>query len=348
MTTLARSTLTFSLTACLSLACGAPESPGSSEEFETVALENPSAGTILRIDPRFDTLVPLDASIEQLASGFVFTEGPVWIRNESRLLFSDVRANGIYQWAEGEGTRPYLEPVFEGDRTGLRSISSNGLTLDAEGRLILCEHGNRRISRLESDGTRTILVSSYEGKRLNSPNDATYSSDGWLYFTDPSYGMEGLEDSPLRELNFNGIYRLSPSGDLELLYRDQSRPNGIALSPDERTLYVANSDENQKVWMAYDLDVDGVSNPRVFYDVNDQTDQGAADGMKVDRAGNIFATGPGGVWVFAADGTHLGSIIPNEVPANVAWGDDGHTLYMTAETGLYRIRLTTGGSIPGP
>ena len=160
--------------------------------------------------------------------------------------------------------------------------------------------------------------------------------------------MEGLEDSPLRELNFNGIYRLSPAGDLELLYRDQSRPNGIALSPDERTLYVANSDENQKVWMAYDLDVDGVSNPRVFYDVNDQLDQGAADGMKVDRAGNIFATGPGGVWVFAADGTHLGSIIPNEVPANVAWGDDGHTLYMTAETGLYRIRLTTGGSIPGP
>ena len=153
---------------------------------------------------------------------------------------------------------------------------------------------------------------------------------------------------PLRELDFNGIYRLSPDGELELLYGDQSRPNGIALSPDETTLYVANSDENQKVWMAYDLSEDGVSNPRVFYDVNDQTSEGAADGMKVDTAGNLFATGPGGVWVFALDGTHLGTIMPDEVPANVAWGDDGRTLYMTARTGLYRIRLTTEGSIPGP
>ena len=152
----------------------------------------------------------------------------------------------------------------------------------------------------------------------------------------------------MRELDFNGIYRLSPDGELELLSRDKTRPNGIALSPDETTLYVANSDENQKVWMAYDLDADGASNPRVFYDVNDQIGEGAADGMKVDNAGNIFATGPGGVWVFAPDGTHLGTIMADEVPANVGWGDDGRTLYMTASTGLYRIRLTTEGTIPGP
>ena len=158
----------------------------------------------------------------------------------------------------------------------------------------------------------------------------------------------GATRSPLRELDFNGIYRLSPDGELELLYRDQSRPNGIALSPDESVLYVANSDPEQKVWMAYDLGEDGASNPRVFFDVNDQTAEGAADGLKVDDAGNLFATGPGGVWVIAPDGTHLGSIMPDEVPANVAWGDDGRTLYMTARTGLYRIRLTTGGAIPGP
>ena len=315
-------------------ACGAPDQA-----------VGPGAGVILRVDPRLDALVPADARIEKLADGFVFTEGPVWIRSESRLLFSDVRANTIYQWTEAEGASTFIDPVFEGDVTGRRSISSNGLTLDAEGRLIICEHGNRLISRLEADGTRTTLVDRYQGRRLNSPNDAVYSTDGWLYFTDPPYGLEGLEESPLRELDFNGIYRLAPDGELELLYADQTRPNGIALSPDETTLYVANSDTNDKVWYAYDLGDDGLSNPRIFYDVNDQTATGAADGMTVDLAGNIFATGPGGVWIFAPDGTHLGSIQPDEVPANVGWGDDGRTLYMTAQTGLYRIRLTTEGPI---
>ena len=331
------------------VACGAPEPTPVTDETAPVAgpaATAAGAGAILRVDPRFEALVPLDARIEKLADGFVFTEGPVWIRGESRLLFSDVRGNTIYQWTEADGASPFIDPVFEGDITGRRSVSSNGLTLDAEGRLIICEHGNRLISRLEADGTRTTVVDSYEGSRLNSPNDAVYSSDGWLYFTDPPYGLEGLEDSAMRELDFNGIYRLSPDGELELLYADQTRPNGIALSPDETTLYVANSDANQMVWYAYDVSAAGVSNPRVFFDVNDQTAEGAADGMKVDNAGHIFATGPGGVWVFAPDGTHLGSIQPDEVPANVGWGDDGQTLYMTARTGLYRIRLTTEGAIP--
>jgi len=306
---------------------------------------NSGVGSILRVDPRFDALVPANARIEKLADGFVFTEGPVWIQNESRLLFSDVQANALYKWTEVEGASPLIDPVFEGDLTGLGSVSSNGLTLDEEGRLIICEHGNRLISRLEADGTRTTLVDNYQGRRLNSPNDAVYGADGSLYFTDPPYGLEALEESPLRELDFNGIYRLRLDGELELLYADQTRPNGIALSPDETILYVANSDANQKVWYAYDVDDEGLSNPRVFYDVNDQMAEGAADGMKVDLAGNIFATGPGGVWVFAPDGTHLGSIQPDEVPANVGWGDDGRTLYMTARTGLYRIRLTTEGRI---
>ena len=332
------------LIGCLAAACGGTEPAAPPEE----TAPDTGAGTILRVDARFDELVPPGARIEKLADGFVFTEGPVWDRARSRLLFSDVRGNGVYEWTESAGTGPVIEPVFEGDRTGLRSVSSNGLTLDAEGRLVMCEHGNRLISRVEADGTRTTLVDSYEGNRLNSPNDAAYASDGWLYFTDPGSALEGRDASPLRELDFNGIYRLSPDGELELLYRDQSRPNGIALSPDESVLYVANSDPEQKVWMAYDLGEDGVSNPRVFFDVNDQTAEGAADGLKVDDAGNLFATGPGGVWVIAPDGAHLGTIMPDEVPANVAWGDDGRTLYMTARTGLYRIRLTTGGAVPGP
>ncbi len=336
------------LAAGLVPACGASDlAPPPGDAADSPAPVT-AAGTILRVDPRLDALVPADARIEKLAEGFNFIEGPVWIRSQSRLLFSDVRGNTIYQWTEADGVSPFIDPVFEGDATGRRSISSNGLTLDAEGRLVICEHGNRRISRVEADGSRTVVVETYDGKQLNSPNDAVYASDGWLYFTDPPYGLEGLEESPMRELDFNGIYRLSPDGELELLVRDQSRPNGVALSPDERTLYVANSDAENMVWMAYDIDAGGASNARVFYDVNDQTAEGAADGMKVDAAGNIFATGPGGVWIFAPDGTHLGTIMPDEVPANVGWGDDGRTLYMTARTGLYRITLSTEGVMPGP
>jgi gluconolactonase len=182
--------------------------------------------------------------------------------------------------------------------------------------------------------------------RLNSPNDSAWHSNGWLYFTDPPYGLALQEDDPSRELEYNGIYRLSPGGEIQLLERDQTRPNGIAFSPDQETLYVANSDGANKVWYAYDVMTDGtISNPRVFYDVNDQDTDGAADGMKVDVSGNIFATGPGGVWIFDPEGNHLGTIRPDEVPANVAWGDDGATLYMTARTGLYRIRLNTQGNI---
>ena len=274
--------VTAAVLATLTMACGgASDEPAEEVEAGPVG-EAAGAGRILRVDPRLDRLVPVGATIEKIAEGYVFTEGPVWVRGESRLLFSDVRANAIHQWTEADGASPFIDPVFEGDRDGLRSISSNGLTLDSEGRLVIAEHGNRRISRVEEDGSRTVLADSYEGSRLNSPNDLVYASDGSLYFTDPSYGLEGLEESPLRELDFNGVYRLSPDGELELLVRDQTRPNGIALSHDERVLYVANSDADQKVWMAYDLTDEGAANARVFYDVNDQDAPGAADGMKVD------------------------------------------------------------------
>ena len=330
----------------LAVACGAPE-PATDAEPAAPAPASPEVvGSVLRIDPRLDAIVPPDARIEKLAEGFVFSEGPVWDRRESRLLFSDVRGNAVYAWTAAGGAQPYIDPVYAGDLTGLRSYSSNGLTLDAEGRLILCEHGNRVISRLEADGTRTTLVGEYEGRRLNGPNDATYASDGWLYFTDPGSGLEGRDESPLRELDYNGIYRLSPDGELELLVRDHPRPNGIALSPDESILYVANSAADDIRWMAYDVGADGVSNPRVFFAIDDPQGAGVADGMKVDLAGNVFATGPGGVWVLSPDGEHLGTIVTGEVTANAAWGDDGRTLYMTASTGLYRVRLATAGAIP--
>ena len=234
--------------------------------------------------------------------------------------------------------------MFEGEAAH-ESVGSNGLTIDQQGRLLLMEHGNRLVSRLETNGSRTILAHSYGFSRLNSPNDSVWHSSGWLYFTDPSYGLPEQESDPLRELDFNGIYRLHPeTGELELLERNQSRPNGIALSLDERTLYVANSDGSDKVWYAYDVnDAGGLSNQRVFFDVNDQEVAGAADGMKIDVNGNIFATGPGGVWVFDSEGNHLGNINPPELPANIAWGGDGSDLYMTARTGLYRISLITQG-----
>ncbi|HIF85601.1 MAG TPA: SMP-30/gluconolactonase/LRE family protein [Gammaproteobacteria bacterium] len=303
------------------------------------------AGTLLRIDPAMDALVPANARIEKLSGGFAFTEGPVWHRRFGHLMFSDLRSNAIHIWDDAEGLSTFMQPVFEGE-IETSSVGSNGLNIDSQGRLILMEHGNRRVSRMEN-GNTVVLADNYQGKRLNSPNDSAYRSDGWLYFTDPPYGLAGLEDDPARELDFNGIYRLSPDGELELLESGQTRPNGIAFSPDERTLYVANSDAENKVWMAYVVRDDGtLGTGRVFFDINDQNETGAADGLKVDVDGNLFATGPGGVWIFDANGKHLGTIKPNEVPANVAWGDDGRTLYMTARSGLYRIRLSTSGKIP--
>ena len=332
-------------------ACEGRRSPEvESQGLESMPVTDSGAGTIMRVTPAFDALVPRDAQIEKLADGYMFTEGPVWVRRGQPgpyLLFSDIPANAIRKWSPTEGTSDFMYPVFDGDPGDRSQVGSNGLLIDGEGRLVLCEHGNRRVSRVENDGSLTVLADRYDGKRLNSPNDAVFHSNGWLYFTDPPYGLAGQDVDPDKELGFNGIYRVSPEGEVELLVHDQTRPNGLGLSPDERTLYVANSDRSDKVWYAYDVLEDGtLASGRVFYDVNDQEAPGAADGMALDRNGNLFATGPGGIWVISPDGTHLGSIQPDEVPANAGWGDDGNTLYMTGRTGLYRIRLSTGGAIP--
>ena len=307
-----------------------------------------ASAQVRKAAPELDQIVPAGAKIEKLGGGFTFTEGPVWTR-EGYLLFSDIPQNVIRKWTPDGKFTVFRKPSgFNG--TGAPAgafIGSNGLTLDKEGRLTICEHGNRRVTRLEKDGKLTVLADKYEGKRLNSPNDAVYKSDGALYFTDPPYGFPTEDKDPRKELKFNGVYRLA-NGKLQLLYQDLSRPNGIAFSPDEKYLYVGNSDAQKKLWMRFEVKPDGtLGNGKVFHDVTQETAEGVPDGMKVDSKGNVYGSGPGGIWIFSPAGKHLGTIQPPEVPANCGFGDkDGKTLYITARTGLYRVRLNVAGKLP--
>lgn len=307
----------------------------------------PVMGTIERKDPRFDKLVPKEAVIEKLADGFDWAEGPVWVPKGGYLLFSDIPKNTIFKWKEGEGKSVFLKPSgYTGKQNRKGEPGSNGLILDSEGRLVMCEHGDRRVSRVEKDGKKTTLADRYMGKRLHSPNDAVYKSNGDLYFTDPPYGLEKNWDDPARELDFCGVYRLSKEGKLTLLTKELSRPNGIAFSPDEKTLYVANSDPARAIWMAYEVKNDGtLGKGRAFFDATAwvKTKKGLPDGMKVDSQGNVFATGPGGVHVFSPDGVHLGTLATGVATANCNWGDDGSVLYITADKNLCRIKLSTKG-----
>lgn len=306
----------------------------------------PAMGTIERLDPRFDKLVPPGAVLEKLAEGFKWSEGPVWIRDGGYLLFSDIPRNSVMKWKEGRGIRLFLKPAgYTGKVPRGGESGSNGLLLDARGRLLLCQHGDRRMARLEKDGRFTTLVDRYRGKRFNSPNDAVLKSNGDLYFTDPPYG---LAKGAARELDFCGVYRLSTDGRLTLLTKEMTRPNGIAFSPDEKILYVAQSDPQRAVWMAFDVKDDGtIAGGRVFYDatrfVGKENLKGLPDGMKVDKAGNLFATGPGGVNVFSPDGTLLGRINTGQPTANCCFGEDGSVLYLTANMFLCRIKTSTKG-----
>jgi gluconolactonase len=309
----------------------------------------PALGTIERLDPRFDRLVPRDVVLEKLAEGFQWSEGPVWIgRPGGCLLFSDIPANAVMKWTDGAAVRVFLKPSgYTGTTPRGGELGSNGLTLDAAGRLVLCQHGDRRIVRAEADGRWTTLAAGYEGKRFNSPNDLVLKSNGDLYFTDPPYGLPQGADDPSRELDFCGVFRLSAAdGKVTLLTKEMSRPNGIAFSPDEKILYVSQSDPQKALWMAFPLKEDGTLGPgRVFYDATrwTKTLKGLPDGMKIDRGGNLFATGPGGVNVFAPDGTLLGRINPDQITANCGFGEDGSVLYITAHRYLCRIKTGTKG-----
>lgn len=300
---------------------------------------------IERLDPALDVAIPLDAHVERIGSGFIFTEGPVW-SPDGFLLFSDPNADRIYRWSsDGQVSVYRTKSGYAGVDIGeYRQPGSNGLAIDPEGRLAIAEHGRRRIVRQERNGVTTVLADRYEGKRLNSPNDIVYRSDGTLFITDPFFGLPKLAEDPAKELPFSGVYALK-DGKLQLLVSDLLGPNGIALSPDEKVLYVGNWDETRKVVMRYDLAPDAtISNGRVLFDMTDAPGEDAIDGVKVDRLGNLYVSGPGGLWILSPEGKHLGTIrTPNHVH-NMAWGDaDGRTLYLCARNELYRVRLNVEG-----
>jgi gluconolactonase len=306
------------------------------------------AAPVERSDPRLEALVAPDARFEEVAAGFAWVEGPLWRASSGTLFFTDIPANSVYEWRAGDGVRLFLRPSgylgsspFPGREPG-----ANGLAFDPRGRLVLCEHGERRVTRLEAHGSRTVLADRFEGRRLNSPNDLTFHSSGDLYFTDPPYGLPGGFDDPARELPFTGVYRLRPDGSLSVLTREVDPPNGLAFSPDERTLYVAQSNPQRPLWLAFPVRADGsLGAARVFHDASAlvRNGPGLPDGMEVDRDGNLFAAGPGGVYVFAPDGTLLGRLVTGVATANVAFGGDGSDLYVAAGARMLRLRLRTKG-----
>jgi len=304
-----------------------------------------TVGSIERLHPQFDKLVPKGAKMEMLGTGYKWTEGPVWVAEGGYLLFSEIPSNRIYRFKGGKialfmhpsgytGKKPYSG----------REPGTNGLAIDSQGRLVMCCHGDHCVARIEKDGRRTILVNSYQGKRLNSPNDLAFHKNGDLYFTDPPYG---LPKEPVRELDFCGVYRLAKDGKLTLLTKEMLRPNGIAFAPDFKTLYVAQSHGKAAIWNAFPVKEDGtLGPPRVFFDATKWIGKrpGAPDGLKVDIHGNLWATGPGGVLVFSPAGKLLGRLITGVPTANCAFGEDGSTLFITAQKSLLRIRTTTKGT----
>ncbi len=310
----------------------------------------PTVGSIERLDPRFDALVPRDATIEVLAMGFAWAEGPVWVADDrgglppASLLFSDIPRNRVQRWSPKEGVSVFLEPAgFTGPAAYGRERGSNGLTLDHEGRLISCEHGDRRVSRLERDGGKVTLADRWQGRRFNSPNDAAVHSSGAIYFTDPPYGLPKQMEDPRRELDFCGVYRVDPAGQVTLLCKTMTRPNGLAFSPDQSLLYVAQSDPQAPLWKVFRVQADGTLDAgKTFFDAAELATKrkGLPDGLRVDRRGNLFATGPGGVLVLAPDGTHLGTLLTGQATANCAFDADGSTLYITADSLLCRVRLS--------
>ena len=319
--------------------------------------------TIERLDPTLDTIIPAQARLEKVAAGFTWTEGPVWIPS-GYLMFADIPSNSIRNWTPGAGVSIFMQPSgYKGSAPyGGPEPGSNGMTLDRAGRLTVAGHAQQnvwRLERMDSKSPITILADTYQGKRLNSPNDLVYKSDGSLYFTDPPYGLRTQkDDDPAKQLTVNGVYRIPSAADqkpgaepsreqLQLLVKDLPRPNGIVFSPDEKYLYVNNS-EPKKIWMRYTVRADGgLTDGMLFCDATSDTRPGLPDGMKVDQKGNLYSAGPGGVWIFSSTGKHLGTIDFPEKVANVAWGGtDYKTLYVTASSSIYRISLDVPGVYP--
>ena len=331
----------------------APATSTAANDVVTVPLN------VDRLDPSISSIIPADAKLERVATGFKWVEGPVWVSDS--LYFAEIPSNSIRRWTPGQGVSIWLQPSgYKGSRPyGGPEPGTNGMTLDAQGRLTVAGHAQRDILRFESfDAAQppTVLADSYQGKRLNSPNDLVYSSDGSLYFTDPPYGLPTQhDDDPLKQLKVNGVYRIPHAIDhkagapadnahVQLLVKDLTRPNGIAFSPGEKYLYVNNS-EPKKIWMRYTVKPDGtVGDPKLLYDATNDPRPGAPDGMKVDVNGNIYSAGPGGVWIFSPDGKPLGTIVMPERVGNLTFGGpDRKTLYIAASGSIYRINVSIAG-----
>jgi gluconolactonase len=331
----------------------------SPSQSATAGVENSTPLKADRLDPASDRIIPSGAVIERVATGFTWTEGPVWVGDG--LYFADIPANSIHKWTPGKGVTTFLHPSgykgaapYDGPESG-----SNGMTLDAHGRLTVAGHAQRDVFRFESlsPGSQvTILADTYQGKMLNSPNDVVYKSDGSLYFTDPPYGLRTQKDNdPEKQLKVNGVYRIPHAlerkpgaapdrAELQLLVTDLTRPNGIAFSPDEKYLYVNNS-EPKKIWMRYRVQADGtLTEAKLLYDATSDPRPGSPDGMKIDQEGNIYSAGPGGVWIFSPEGKPIATILMPEKVSNVAWaGADRKMLYITASTSVYRVHLKIAG-----
>lgn len=341
------------LLAAFASGCGtgdrfAPEALAAAEAVVSHPAPYPGFGQIERIEPEINRLIPVDAELELLAEGFDWAEGPVWVADGAYLLLSDIPPNLIYRWSAEDGVTLFLHPSgYDGRRTDIPQPGSNGLALDIDGGLLLAEHGNRRIARLASPAAprepKTTLADRYAGRRLNSPNDLVVAANGDIYFTDPPYGLSGQTADPAKELPFHGVYLIRRSDNEIVLLAKQSRPNGIGLSPDGRTLYVSNSDAAAPYIYAYAVRADGsLGNRSVFFDAGTVAGpgrRGAPDGMTVDSVGNLWATGPGGVHVIDPRGRHLGSILTGEATANCTFGEDGTALFITAGSKLARLRL---------
>jgi len=308
-----------------------------------------SIGRITALDPSFNAIVPANARIERIAEGFTWAEGPAWIANGGYLLFNDVPANTMHRWSAREGASVFLKPSgYAGtDLEGLREAGANGLEAGPSGTVLLADSGSRLIARFDPvSKQRTTLAATYNGKRFNSPNDIARRSDGVVFFTDPPYGLKGIDESPLKEQPVNGVYRLDTDGSVHLIEGALKFPNGVALSPDERTLYVANSDRDRPVWMAYRLDAHGdARNGHVFADASDLAAraEGAPDGLCISRDGHLFASAPGGLLVMDATGKRLGMIETGARVSNCAFGEDGRTLFLTSHAFVARVRVNAVG-----
>jgi endo-1,4-beta-xylanase len=324
--------------------------PASTAPGRPVHTSKPGIGRITAYDPSFHAIVPEGARIEKIADGFTWSEGPTWIRNGDYLLFTDVPENTLYRWSEHDGLSVFLRPSgYAGPELDmLREAGANGLHAEPDGTVLLADSGSRLVARFDPVSKRkTPLVTHFDGHRFNSPNDVVRRSDGVIFFTDPPYGLKGINESPVKELRFNGVFRLDPDGSVHLVDDGLSFPNGVELSPDGRTLYVSNADGERPIWMSYSLDDQGeVTSKRIFADATDlvaQNAPGLPDGMAMAADGTLFATGPGGVLVFSPDGRRLGRIETGSAIANCAFGDDGRTLYVTSHTFVARVRINPVG-----